>query len=229
MSVRSAVVEGVPPSHQVNMECRVSSRHECGLQTSCQPIAARGDQDMSWPAEIRDLSTGGAGLVLGRRFERGAGLAIEIPETPEAPGDTLLVQVVHVKALSAGQWLLGCRFVSRLSDDELNRLVALGQKRGASDESDTVVESHPKSFQVRDVTWRGQGAGKLAYRLVNRLQLTGSWPIAPGTILKVWFGKNPKAKVRVRVSRCFERDGRWFVDYAFIDSPQLETLQSFGY
>src|SRR5205085_47274 len=36
-------------------ECRVYERHACGLETACQPIAARSDKDIVWRATVRDL------------------------------------------------------------------------------------------------------------------------------------------------------------------------------
>src|SRR5437667_7954790 len=63
------------PAKYPSLECRVWERFPCGLQTTCQPIAARGQDELSWSAHIRDLSVGGVGVVLKRRFERGAALA----------------------------------------------------------------------------------------------------------------------------------------------------------
>ena len=57
--------------------------------------------------EVRDISTGGLCLVLGRRFEPGAGLAIEVPDA-EGGSSTLLAKVVHVRTDGAGSWALGC-------------------------------------------------------------------------------------------------------------------------
>src|SRR6516225_2385721 len=76
-------------------ECRVYERFPVDLQASCQPIAARSDRDIVWPATVRDVSEGGVGLVLKRRFERGAGLAIELPGSDDRPAETLLAKVVH--------------------------------------------------------------------------------------------------------------------------------------
>src|SRR5262249_35993927 len=112
---------------RMHAECRVWERHPCDLEASCQPIAARGDRDRAWPGVIRDGSGGGGGLGLGRRFERGAGLAVEIPATASTPSEVLLARVVHATALPGGRWLLGCGFVSQLSDDELRRLLQLAR------------------------------------------------------------------------------------------------------
>ncbi len=124
MAVQSTI-EFQLPGQRRSVEFRVHERHPCQLQTSCQPIAARSDKDLMWPATVRDLSVRGLGLVLGRRFEPGTGLAIEVPGPDGAPSDTLLVKVVHASRLAGGSHLLGCVFVSDLSEDELHNLLEL--------------------------------------------------------------------------------------------------------
>ena len=71
-------------------EFRVSERFVCDVPASCQPPSdwKRGGQ--KWLARVRDVSNGGLCLVLGRRFERGAGLAIELPGAdPDSPSTLL--------------------------------------------------------------------------------------------------------------------------------------------
>jgi len=219
----------------LSAEFRVWERQPCGIETACQPIAARGDNDMSWPAEIHDVSVAGLGLVLKRRFERGAGLAIDIPEVDDASADTLLSKVVHVTALPDGRWLLGCAFVSHLGEDEVRRLVAMGQGQTsvpgnpALDEERTQLDDDVESKLIQDVTWTGSVAGKAVHRLVRRVHLTGTWPLTGGTVLKVWFGKQAQAKARLRIDRCRRQDGRWLIDYTFLDPLRPEVLRSFGH
>jgi hypothetical protein len=212
------------------VECRVTPRHECGLETTCQPIAARSDHDMAWPAKIRDMSLLGVGLVLSRRFERGAGLAIDIPETPSAPADTLLVRVVHATAQPDGKWLLGCTFVSPLSEDELERLLDLGRAR-----HDTVLEQElvelkdGRSFIVPHVTWEGVDAnGMTVRRRVRRLHWNGLWPPAKNAVLRIWFGKSPHLKAYLRIDGCRQRDGLWFVKYTLLHYPPDGMVPSFS-
>jgi hypothetical protein len=232
MSVESAVLEA-PPALSLSAEFCVTERHSCGIETACQPIAARGDNNISWQAEIHDVSVAGVGLVLNRRFEKGAGLAIDIPPTDMDLGNTLLTKVVHVKALPDGRWLLGCAFVSKLSEDEVWRLVAMGQSQSGSgdsaDDSGSQFDLETGRQVIQDVTWTGSLGGKAVHRLVRRVHLTGTWPLAGGTILKVWFGKNPEAKARLRIDLCCRQDGRWLVDYTFLNPVVPAVLQSFGH
>jgi hypothetical protein len=104
-----------------------AARYPCELQASCQPLAAWLDKDSSWPGMIRDLSTRGLGLILGRRFEPGSGLAVELPASAVRCEETLLVKVTQVQSLSGGRWLLSCIFVSELSEDTVLTLVSQGE------------------------------------------------------------------------------------------------------
>jgi hypothetical protein len=216
----------------LSAEFRVHERRTCGIETACQPIAARGESNISWAAEIHDVSVAGLGLVLKRRFERGVGLAIDVPETPTAPADTLLTKVVHVSDLPDGRWLLGCAFVSQLSEDEVQRLIAMGQgqmAQGGGDGGEPIQFDDSGSRLLQDVTWSGSVDGNTVHRLVRRVHLTGVWPLARGTILKVWFGKQAQARARLRINNCRRRDGRWLVNYTFVGPVNPEVLRSFGH
>src|SRR5438132_1629962 len=89
------------PDVGTQVELREASRHRCDVHTTCQPPSAWCKDP--WPATIRDISTGGLSLNLSRRFERGSGLAIELP-TEEGGTTTVLARVVHVSADPEGGW-----------------------------------------------------------------------------------------------------------------------------
>src|SRR5690348_14403940 len=80
--------------------------YPCELQASCQPLAGWLDRESVWPGTISDLSTNGLGLVLGRRFEPGSGLAVELPASAVRGEETFLVKVAKVQSLPGGRWLL---------------------------------------------------------------------------------------------------------------------------
>ncbi len=112
---------GADGSHP-GVECRICERYPSEIDTSCQPIAARRDNDLTWPAKIRDISLAGIGLILERRFERGAALAIELPDPANDAPHTVFARVVHTTAWSGGSWLLGCKFLNPLGDETLEAL-----------------------------------------------------------------------------------------------------------
>jgi hypothetical protein len=100
--------------------------YRCVLPASCLPLAAWLDRESVWPGTINKLSTGGLVLLLKRRFEAGAGLAVELPASAARAEETLLVKVTRVEAVSGGEWLLRCTFLSELSEDTVQALVHAG-------------------------------------------------------------------------------------------------------
>jgi hypothetical protein len=112
-----------PPSRAV--ELRIWERLPCDVPAYCQPVATGGGQDFSWYGKIRDVSVRGIGLVLSRRFERGACLVIELPPSDSLQPGTLLARVVHTTPMPKGSWLHGCPFPTELSEHELQCLVSL--------------------------------------------------------------------------------------------------------
>jgi hypothetical protein len=224
-------------------ECRGWERYVCGLQTSCQPIAARADRDYLWPATVRDISAGGVSLVVPRRFEPGAGLVIEIPAGDSTPADSLLARVVNATRLPQGQWLLGCSFPSELSDDELRRLLRLAESAKARQErGDVPAAPAPhagrpgvdasKGFLVPGVTLETTTAGGVVLRIrVRAFRLTGAWPLAAGTTLQICLGRTgPQRTVTKLVVRsCQQHDAEWTIRYTFAETPSADVLRAFGH
>ncbi len=103
--------------------CRVHERLGCVLPTTCQPASVSDSDEMRWSATICDISQGGARLRVPRRFEKGTGLGIELPGDFERESAIVFVKVVHLRREDDGAWTLGCKFVSALSEDELQRLL----------------------------------------------------------------------------------------------------------
>jgi hypothetical protein len=229
------------PTRPLSVECRVRQRHSCDLKSSCQPIAARADKDILWSATVRDISVSGLGLVVGRRFERGTGLAIEIPPAGKHAGDTLLVKVVHITALAGGTWLLGCAFVSELSEDGLMGLVELARlqqtalDQAAPEDQELAAEpaaGNAKSMLVSDIRLSGSNhRGRVASVPVNRLFLTGTWPLAAGTLLKVRVAQDPDRypPVFLKVTSCALEEGRWTLRYTFAKKPPPEMMHLLGH
>jgi hypothetical protein len=215
----SQTLQGHPaPANFPAVDCRVWERYQCGLETTCQPIAARGDNEMTWPAQIRDLSLGGVGVVMRRRFERGVGLAIEIPESESSSATTLMGKVVHTTSLPGGLWLHGCAFVSLLSDDELARLLRLGHGSASENTSHVIPEVVLEGLE-----------GTYPRRLIRQFHLKGVWPPVAGTVLKVRLGKSPQDHAHVRVERCVQEAGRWVLFYTFCDSSNQNIRQALGH
>jgi hypothetical protein len=67
----------------------------------------------------QDLSSGGIGFILHRRFDPGTLLAIEL-ERPKRDSWALLpARVMHAISQPDGNWKLGCALVKAMSEEEL--------------------------------------------------------------------------------------------------------------
>lgn len=186
-------------------------RQDCEVPSACRPASALGDPESKWEATIRDLSVGGARLVLRRRFEAGTALAIELPG-PDDPY-TVLAKVVYVRRLESGEWSLGCRFISALSETEQERLLSWGQagKRAAT---------------VQDVRLRLLGPhGTLLECRVRQFQPVAGWPLPPGQVLDLKGGTNgSRWKVTVRVIECVQANGTWRLTCRLAKNPTAGQL-----
>src|SRR5215831_18577049 len=63
---------------------RVTVRYHSGLHASCEPLAARGKSGLDWRASVKDVSRGGLGLLLDRRFEVGTILTVDLTLDPHS-------------------------------------------------------------------------------------------------------------------------------------------------
>jgi serine/threonine protein kinase len=104
----------------------VRHRLEIGAYGSVDTAVFGGSEDTEelWPLVVRDVSLGGVGVLLARRFEPGTELVIELGGgQPDVPPRKLQTRVVRVEPEVAGHWLHGCVFVTPLTEDELPALL----------------------------------------------------------------------------------------------------------
>ena len=109
--------EPTPPPTS-GIERRAFVRHFCDLGAVVD----------SWPARIENVSRGGLKVVIGRRFEVGTILKVEIATAGEENFSMLLAQVVRAAPESVGNWGLGCAFLQEISEEEVQGLLA-GEER----------------------------------------------------------------------------------------------------
>jgi hypothetical protein len=225
-----------PPAPQTpgtpgTIECRVWPRQPCEVQVQCQPAAARHDKEQNWQGTIQNLSRGGLGLLLERRFEPGTVLFVELPGSDGRP---LLVRVAHAVRLPRGTWLLGCAFSSKLSEDELQRWLRPQTEQEPAAQAEPAADPSGRGALIPGVTLEGpKGAGgRVVRRTVRWLKLPGAWPPEPGTLLSIGArGRvvNP-AGDRLRVLNCTATDdGAWVLSYEFAGQPSPEVLRLLGY
>jgi serine/threonine protein kinase len=119
--------QGVGAAPASGVERRAWVRHEldvgsCGVIDTA--VCGGGpESEELWPLVVRDLSNGGVGVRLARRFEPGTELSIEFSSGAGAPPRRLSVRVVRVVPEEAGHWVHGCAFPAKLTDDELDALL----------------------------------------------------------------------------------------------------------
>ena len=100
---------------------RAYLRYESGVWTCCQAAPGRLDA-ACWPAVVRDLSVGGAGLEVGCPLPPGTFLEFHLDD--ECGGSTrLLARVVRVAAEPGDRWLVGCAFLAPLTEAQLAALL----------------------------------------------------------------------------------------------------------
>jgi hypothetical protein len=105
---------------------RASVRYPCsedgfGLDNSCRPIGT--ERKEAWAASVRDMSTGGVGLCVNRRFEPGTLLVVELQDFDQTASRTLLVRVARVQKEDRDAWILGCEFIHKMTEAELLALM----------------------------------------------------------------------------------------------------------
>lgn len=94
-------------------DCRVYERRPLTLITTCQQHF--GSQPVS--ATVRNLSRGGAGLIVTKSFDVGATVVIDIN------GAIKLASITYVQP-KGRQFAIGCRFISTLSQEEFASLIS---------------------------------------------------------------------------------------------------------
>ncbi len=109
---------GVTP-RPAALDRRAWVRFSCDLEVACVPASE--DPDILWPARVINISCGGIGLLLSRRFEPGTLLQVELQIPKKGFSRPLLVQVMHVTGHDYGGYLVGCAFTNPLSEDEVKQ------------------------------------------------------------------------------------------------------------
>jgi hypothetical protein len=102
-------------------ECRTWVRHPAGQAVSCRPIGAS-TAETAWLGNLGDISLGGLGLHLTRRFEPGTLLIVEISDKVDKSVHAVGVRVVHATPEEDTCWIIGCEIISPLSEDKVQAL-----------------------------------------------------------------------------------------------------------
>lgn len=111
---------------------RAFVRHQCVVGTNClrdttvhpggRPTT---ELEELWPAIVMDISTGGIGLSLARRFEPDTLLTVELDGDGPKSGRTVVAQVVHVRPEEVGHWFHGCSLATALNSNDLHDVIEM--------------------------------------------------------------------------------------------------------
>jgi hypothetical protein len=230
MSTVQGIVPGVVPSATPGeAECRVWQRHSCELPGACQPLAERTAKEVSWQGQVRNISRGGVGLILKRRFEPGTALTLELRFAGAQEPQTLLIKVVNVKKLPGNEWALGCSFLSRLSEERLQKLLGRSRAEQAPRPSPPAPAAKGTTI-VQNVTFEAaRREGGLGTFRARRLHVGSGWPVDEGKILTLGLAgrQDPATRVRIRVRTCSRRGDGWVIRYELAEKPSAEVLRLF--
>ena len=127
-------VLGKPESAQATAEDRrLWVRYPSDLTAMVQEADLPGEDRV--PARVRDLSLGGANLLLDKAYRPGQILSVELP-SPENPDRSfnLLACVVRASEEPTGRHSLGCIFSRELTEDDLYQFGARRVRHAPEDQ-----------------------------------------------------------------------------------------------
>src|SRR5438132_5123189 len=91
-------------------------RFACDAETTFHSVVDAEQQRIK--GKIVNISAGGFAMQAERRFEFGKLLSIELAEAEDQQARPIMARVIHVSERPEGGWVLGCTFVSELSDND---------------------------------------------------------------------------------------------------------------
>lgn len=100
-------------------ERRSHERHPCSWTVSCYTVLP--GESSRWPGTICNVSSGGVSLVACRPFHNGEIIALELVRPIDGLRQKLFGRIQHATN-EDGVWIAGCRFLNRLSEEELKCL-----------------------------------------------------------------------------------------------------------
>lgn len=108
-----------PPS---SADRRVYVRHPGTPETPTYAVSEQEDI-ITWKARVRDLSVGGVSLLLNSGFPIGATVEIDFRNDATRTTRTLDARIVRSDCKDDIHWVIGCEFLQKLSEEEMNALL----------------------------------------------------------------------------------------------------------
>jgi hypothetical protein len=126
---RPASAENGKPSAS-GAERRVWVRYPCHLDVVYWKSTGSATEACR-SARILDISAGGVRMLLNRPFEAGTVLTLQLENAEQTSTRTLLVHVVHVRPHSHSEWVVGCAFDSKVSEEDARALADWSRQASA--------------------------------------------------------------------------------------------------
>jgi hypothetical protein len=118
------------PSAAVHDDRRLWVRYAADLEGKVQLAEKLGSAKIL--AKVRDLSLGGANLLVDQPLQPGQMLSVELP-ADQGDVRTVLACVVRATPQAEGHWSLGCVFSRELNNDDLGRFGAQNVQADSDD------------------------------------------------------------------------------------------------
>ncbi len=101
------------------LERRIADRHSCELLASCFLDPTR---ELLW-GNLRDISLAGLAVIMDRELEAGTRMLVQMRSASEGRLVALAVRVTHSTGEAPGKWMVGCRFIGDLANEDLRALL----------------------------------------------------------------------------------------------------------
>ena len=99
---------------------RVSVRYKCGLATPGRVHLQGEEWQRAW---VLNLSLHGVGLLLSRALDPGKQVVVYLGSGATGTAYEFAARVCHATQQRDGEWVIGCEFMSHLTDDQLDGLL----------------------------------------------------------------------------------------------------------
>jgi c-di-GMP-binding flagellar brake protein YcgR len=180
--------------------------------------------DKALPARIRDISRGGANLLVDGEFQTGQMLSIELTRQGEDGPESvdLLACIVRCQTEPSGKRSLGCIFSRELTDADLARFGARRLRHSAEDQRtwrrfDVHVQA---AFQKVGESDERRYAGTILNISASGVGLEVEQPVLPGSLLNLELGgtnnRNSKTILACVVHAARKGDTNWALGCNFI-------------
>lgn len=100
---------------------RQATRYTCNVSATGHILGPRGGA--SWVATITNISATGIGLIHRAKVKPGTVFVIKLQSGNQKLSRPLPVRVMHASPIGNEEWLLGCAFVRKINEEDLQSLI----------------------------------------------------------------------------------------------------------